>query len=120
MCTNPPPDRGEAVEAACELYVSGIADALQLDHRICLGDDMRVSQVYPIALNWLRFRLPNPNVNGNFPASLMIRNGLLFSFPCVAGRPQARPLTSEEKMAAFEKTVTFMQAVKALLLLFAH
>jgi hypothetical protein len=121
LCTNPPPDSGAQVEAACELYVSGIADALQLDGRICFGPDMRTSQMYPIALNWLRFRLPNPNVNGNFPASLMIRNGLLFSFPCGAGsQPRVRALTAEQKMESLEKAVAFMQSMKTLFLLFAH
>lgn len=90
LCTNPPPERGAQVEAACVLYVSGVADGLQLDGKVCPGPYIRPPQLFPVALNWLRTRLRNPRVNGNYPASVMIRNGLVNAFPCRPGTQCSR------------------------------
>jgi hypothetical protein len=112
QCTNPPAGREAIVIAACEAYVSGIADGLQAQGQICVGPQMTANRLLPIALVWMR----NHSYNGGYPASSQIYTGLSVNFPCrptPASRRQAASLN--DRMEQFEKLVQFGMAVKSAL-----
>lgn len=44
-CSNPPPAQGAAIVAMCQMYVAGIADALQVDGRMCFGPRMTARNI---------------------------------------------------------------------------
>jgi hypothetical protein len=110
LCANPP-DHGAEVAAMCQVYVAGIADALQVEGHVCFGPRMTAQKLFATSLWWLESR-----PREGYPASLMIRNGLIEAFPCPrpAMRTMNRP-SPEQLMERFTKTMAFVTAMKTAL-----
>ncbi len=113
LCANPPPDRGAEVFAMCQMYVAGIADALETTGLACFGPRVTQGKLLASSMWWLQSR-----PRGTFPAGLMIKNGLVKAFPCrTTMRAMARP-QPDQSLERFEKLVRFLTPTKALLALF--
>lgn len=113
LCTSPPSEAGPQVVAMCQMYVAGVADGLKASGQICFGRWLSQRDLFRASAWWIDTRAYETR-----PVAVMIKNGLLNSFPC-APRPRvAYGPPSAYRLQQAEKFVRVMGIVKDWLLLF--
>lgn len=90
-CINPPDNPG-TIFAMCQMYVAGIADTLKSQGNACFPGWFTQRKLFSAVAWWIDSR-----PRENYPASVMIRNGILHAFPCAPGaQSRAYALTDAE------------------------
>jgi Ssp1 endopeptidase immunity protein Rap1a len=113
-CVEPPPDAGREAVALCASYVVGVADALQTSQRACIGPDVKGRRLLTVSLWWIREHA----AYADRPAGVMIGNAIASIYPCGRATQARAGGINERQVAELERTVRFLSAAKALLVLF--
>jgi len=113
LCMNPPGDSGAQVVAMCQMYVAGIADGLKASDQICYGPWLSQRDLFRASAWWIETRAYETR-----PAAVMIKNGLLNTFPCARRTNATYGPPSDYRLQQAEKFVRVMGIVKDWLLLF--
>lgn len=113
LCTNPPNDTADQVVAMCQMYVAGVADGLKASGQICFGAWLSQRDLFRATSWWIETRAYETR-----PVALMIKNGLLNSFPCAPRQRVAYGPPPDYRLQQAERFVRAMGIVKDWLLLF--
>jgi hypothetical protein len=113
LCENPPSDTGPQVVAMCQMYVAGIADGLKADNQICFGAWLSQRDLFRASAWWIGTRAYETR-----PAAVMIKTGLLNTFPCARRPNVAYGPPTDYHLQQAERFVRAMAVVKEWLLLF--
>jgi hypothetical protein len=113
LCTNPPNDTADQIVAMCQMYVAGIADGLKADNQICFGGWLSQRDLFRASAWWIETRAYETR-----PVAVMIKNGLLNTFPCARRSSVAYGPPTDYRLQQAEKFVRAMGIVKDWLLLF--
>ena len=114
LCRNPPSATGPQVVAMCQMYVAGIADGLKADNQICFGAWLSQRDLFRASAWWINTRAYETR-----PAAVMIKNGLLNTFPCARRPNVAYGPPTDYRLEHSTKVMEFWTAAAHLLLQFA-
>jgi hypothetical protein len=115
LCTNPPEDPG-TVFAMCQMYVAGIADTLKSQGNACFPAWLTQRKLFATAAWWI-----NSRPRENYPASIMIRNGLLKAYRCpIVAQRRGYVGPSDAQLEHDRKVIALWAEATKFLLLFAH
>jgi hypothetical protein len=113
LCANPPSDNGPQVVAMCRMYVAGIADGMKANGQICFRSWLSQHDLYKASAWWIETRAYETR-----PVAVMVRNGLLNSFPCARRRNVVYGPPADYRLKQAETAVRFMALAKELLFVF--
>ena len=115
LCTNPPENPG-TVFAMCQMYVAGIADTLKSQGNACFPAWLTQRKLFSTAAWWISSR-----PRENYPASVMIRNGLLNAYRCpMVAQRRGYVGPPDAQLEHDTKIIELWAAATKFLMLFAH